>query len=101
MIKLLNLAGIGESKSYFISQFTLNIILKCYSIGNVIQTNNNYVYSVLLRVKYFHTSLNLFCKNCMINLVLGTIKVIIYSEMDQNNCMTICLKKSWTQSYTF
>lgn len=28
----------------------------------------------------------------MINLVLGTIKVIIYSEMDQNNCMTICFK---------
>lgn len=28
----------------------------------------------------------------MINLFLGTNKVIIYSEMDQNNCMTICLK---------
>lgn len=74
------------------SQFTYNTTFKCYTIGNTIKTNNNYEYTILLIVKYFYTFLNLFCKNCMINLFLGTNKVITYSEMDQNNCMTICLK---------
>lgn len=74
------------------SEFTCNTTFKCYTIGNIIKTNNNYEHTVILIVKYCYTFLNLFCKNCMINLFLGTNKVVIYSEMDQNNCMTICLK---------